>query len=88
MWGDGRAAAVDGSQIETWENNLLAESSIRYGGFGGFGGIAFRLISDTYIALFSRFIPCGVWEAVYILDSLLASSFRPLSPLITRPYRT
>jgi TnpA family transposase len=61
MWGDGQAAAVDGSQIETWEKNLLAESSIRY---GGFDGIAFRLISDTYIALFSHFIPCGVWEAV------------------------
>jgi len=70
MWGDGSAAAVDGSQIETWENNLLAESHIRY---GGFGGIAFRLISDTYIALFSHFIPCGVWEAVYLLDSLLAN---------------
>ena len=26
MWGDGRTAAVDGSQIDTWENNLLAES--------------------------------------------------------------
>jgi TnpA family transposase len=24
-----------------------------------------------YIALFSHFIPCGVWEAVYILDGLL-----------------
>jgi TnpA family transposase len=70
MWGDGHAAAVDGSQIDTWENNLLAETSIRY---GGFGGIAFRLVSDTYIALFSRFIPCGVWEAVYILDSLLSN---------------
>ena len=71
MWGDGQAAATDGSQIDTWENNLLAETSIRY---GGFGGIAFRLVSDTYIALFSHFIPCGVWEAVYILDSLLANS--------------
>ena len=71
MWGDGQAAATDGSQIDTWENNLLAETSIRY---GGFGGIAFRLISDPYIALFSHFIPCGVWEAVYILDSLLANS--------------
>jgi Tn3 transposase DDE domain len=39
----------------------------------GFGGIAFRLVSDTYIALFSHFIPCGVWEAVYLLDSLLAN---------------
>ena len=60
MWGDGQSAAVDGSQIDTWENNLLAESShIRY---GGFGALAFRLVSDTYIALFSHFIPCGVWD--------------------------
>ncbi|WP_436778293.1 Tn3 family transposase [Yinghuangia sp. YIM S09857] len=76
MWGDGRTAAADGSQIDTWENNLLAESHIRY---GGFGGIAYRLVSDTYVALFSRFIPCGVWEAVYLLDLLLSndSAIRP-----------
>jgi TnpA family transposase len=36
-----------------------------------FGKIAYRHISDTYVALFTRFIPCGVWEAVYILDGLL-----------------
>ena len=71
MWGDGQTAAVDGSQIDTWENNLLAESPIRY---GGFGAIAFRMVSNTYIALFSHFIPCGVWEAVYILDSLLSNA--------------
>ncbi len=71
VWGDGQTAAVDGSQIDTWENNLLAESHIRY---GGFGGLAFRLVSDTYIALFSHFIPCGVWEAVYLLDSLLSNA--------------
>ncbi len=29
MWGDGRTAAADGSQIDTWEDNLLAESHIR-----------------------------------------------------------
>ncbi|MEV0087698.1 Tn3 family transposase [Saccharopolyspora sp. NPDC050642] len=51
-----------------WENNILAESHIRY---GGYGGIAYRHISDTYIALFSHFIPCGVWEAVYIIEGLL-----------------
>ena len=68
MWGDGSTAAADGSQVDTWENNLLAETSIRY---GGYGGIAYRHIADTYIALFSRFIPCGVWEAVYIIDGLL-----------------
>jgi TnpA family transposase len=68
MWGTGKVVAADGSQIDTWENNLLAETSIRY---GGYGGIAYRHVSDTYIALFSRFIPCGVWEAVYIIDGLL-----------------
>ena len=28
------SAAADGSQIDTWEDNLLAETSIRYGGYG------------------------------------------------------
>jgi hypothetical protein len=76
VWGDGSRVAVDGSQIDTWADNLLAETSIRY---GGYGGIAFRHISDTYIALFSRFIPCGVWEAVYLIDGLLhnASCVQP-----------
>jgi TnpA family transposase len=40
----------------------------------GYGGIAFRHISDTYIALFSHFIPCGVWEAVYIVEGLLKNT--------------
>lgn len=34
----------------------------------------FAMMSATpypYIALFSHFIPCSVWEAVYILDGLL-----------------
>lgn len=46
----------------------MAEYHIRYGGYGGIG---YYHVSDTYIALFSHFIPCGVWEAVYILDGLL-----------------
>ena len=28
-------------------------------------------MADNYIALFSHFIPCGVWEAVYIIEGLL-----------------
>lgn len=28
-------------------------------------------VADTYVALFSHFIPCGVWEAIYILEGLL-----------------
>ena len=37
------------------------------------GGIAYHYVSDLYIALFSRFIPCGAWEAIYIIDGLLAN---------------
>ncbi|MDF2704459.1 MAG: hypothetical protein K0R62_111 [Nonomuraea muscovyensis] len=46
-------------------------TSIRY---GGFGGIAYHYISDTYVAPFSRFIPCGAWEAVYLIEGLLANA--------------
>lgn len=69
-------AAVDGTMMDTVIGNLLAETSIRY---GGYGGIAHHLVSDTYVALFSRFSPCGVWEAVYLIDALLAneSEVRP-----------
>jgi len=67
-WGDGTSVAADGTQVDTLIDNLLAESHIRY---GGYGGIAYHHIADNYIALFSRFIPCGVWEAVYIIEGLL-----------------
>lgn len=69
-WGDGTVAAVDGTMMDSAVDNILAETSIRY---GGYGGIAHHLVADTYIALFSRFVPCGVWEAVYLIDSLLAN---------------
>ncbi|MGW1617027.1 Tn3 family transposase [Streptomyces sp. NPDC002285] len=69
-WGDGSVAAVDGTMMDTVIDNLLAETSIRY---GGYGGIAHHLVSDTYVALFSRFIPCGVWEAAYLIDALLSN---------------
>ena len=69
LWGQGKTAIVDGTHTELIENNLLGERHIRY---GGYGGVAYHHISDTYIALFSRFIACGVWEAVYILDGLMS----------------
>jgi TnpA family transposase len=68
FWGSGKTAAADGTKHDIYENNLLAEYHIRH---GGYGGIAYHHISDHYIALFSHFIPCGVWEAVYIIDGLL-----------------
>jgi TnpA family transposase len=70
-WGEGKNVGVDGTQVDTYIDNLLAESSIRY---GGFGGIAYHYVSDNYIALFSRFVPCGAWEAIYIIDGLLANT--------------
>jgi TnpA family transposase len=47
--------------------------------YGGYGEIAYHHVSDTYVALFTHFISCGVWEAVYLLDGLLknASEIRP-----------
>ena len=50
------------------ENNLMGSRHIRY---GGYGGIAYHHIADNYIALFTSFISCGVWEAVHILDALM-----------------
>ena len=67
-WGTGKRAAADGTQYDLAEENLLAEKHIRY---GGFGGIAYHHVSDLYILLFSHFIACGVWEAIYIIDGLM-----------------
>lgn len=68
LWGSGQSAIADGTHIQLIDNNLLGARHVRY---GDFGGIAYHHISSTYIALFSHFIACGVWEAVYILDGLL-----------------
>jgi TnpA family transposase len=70
-WGNGPAVAADGTHMDTYLNNLLSETSVRY---GKPGGIAYHHISDTYIALFTHFIPCGVWEAVYIIEGLLKNT--------------
>jgi TnpA family transposase len=71
VWGSGSSAAADGTKYELAENSLLAEYSIRY---GGYGGIAYHHVADSYVALFSHFIPCGVWEAIYILEGLLKNT--------------
>jgi TnpA family transposase len=68
LWGSGQSASADGTKWDLYEQNLLSEYHIRYGGYGGIG---YYHISDKYIALFSHFISCGVREAVFILDGLL-----------------
>jgi TnpA family transposase len=67
-WGSGRTAIADGTHVKLRENNLMGSRHIRC---GGYGGIAYHHIADTYIALFTSFISCGVWEAVHILDALM-----------------
>ncbi|MGW7824094.1 Tn3 family transposase [Streptomyces puniciscabiei] len=37
------------------------------------GGIAYHHIADTCITLFTHSVPCGVWEAVYIVEGLQKS---------------
>lgn len=78
FWGTGELAAADGTKVDLYENSLISEYHIRY---GGYGGIAYHHVSDTYVALFTHFFACGVWEAVYILDGLLknASEIQPKS---------
>lgn len=68
LWGVGRIAAADGTLIPLADRNPLAKLHFRY---RRSGGIAYHHVADNYIAIFSHFIPCGVWEAIYIIEGLL-----------------
>ena len=70
-WGDGSRCAADGTLRDIYEDNLMAESHFRY---IAKGGISYNHIADTYVALFSTFMRCGLWEAVAILDGLLKNN--------------
>jgi TnpA family transposase len=70
-WGNTKTAAADGTKLDVTDNNLISEYHIRYGGYGALG---YYLVATNYIALFSHFIPCGVWEGVYILDTFFNSN--------------
>lgn len=67
-WGDGKSCAADGTLRNIYEDNLFAEYHLRY---GARGGIAYYHVANNYIAFFASFIPCGVWEAIAILEGLL-----------------
>ena len=68
FWGTGQSASADGTHWSTYQKNLFTQYHIRY---GAYGGVAYYHVADNYIALFSHFIPCGVYEALYILDGLI-----------------
>lgn len=67
-WGTGETASVDGTRFDVYAQNLMSEYHIRY---ASYGGIEYYLVSDKYIALFSRFIPCGVHEALHLIDGIM-----------------
>lgn len=69
-WGSGEHASADGTKWNLYEQNLLSEYHIRYGGYGGIG---YYHVSDKMIALFSHFISCGTYEGIHILDGLVAN---------------
>ncbi len=66
-WGTGKHVSADGTKWNLYEQNLLSEHHIRYGGYGGIG---YYHVSDKFIALFSHFISCGTYEGLHILDGL------------------
>jgi TnpA family transposase len=77
-WGSGESASADGMKWDVHPESLKTTYHIRYGGYGGIG---YYLISDTYIALFSRFIACGAYEGHSILD-FIAENRSVLQPHI------
>jgi TnpA family transposase len=70
-WGSAARVGADGTHWALYENNLLSELTVRYGDYGGIG---YYHVAGTYIARFSRFIPCGTLEGLYILDPFFAAS--------------
>jgi TnpA family transposase len=70
-WGDATIAAADGTQIDLYPNNLVSSYHIRY---GAYGGIAYHVVSSLYVALYSHFLNCGVWEGNFLIDALMANT--------------
>src|SRR4051795_7351258 len=65
FWGSGESASAGRMKWDVHPESLKTSYHIRYGGYGGIG---YYLVSDTYIALFSRFLACGAYEGHSILD--------------------
>src|SRR5256885_10410292 len=52
-WGTGKHASADGTKWNLYEQNLLSEHHIRYGGYGGIG---YYHLMDKFIPPFIHFI--------------------------------
>jgi len=69
-WGDGRSMSADGTHRQTLEDNLLSTFHIRY---RKLGRICYFQTSNSYICLFSHFIPCGIHESNFLFDGIARS---------------
>ena len=66
FWGTGKRASADGTKWDMYEQNLLAEYHIRYGGYGGIG---YYHVSDTY---FNHLIAnCLIFYNVQVVSDVL-----------------
>jgi TnpA family transposase len=74
-WGDGKTVAVDGTQYDFYEQNLLAGYHFRY---RKMGAVAYRHVANNYIAYFAHFLPPGIKEAIYVIEGLLKSELSVL----------
>jgi hypothetical protein len=78
LWGTGKSASADVTKWDLYEDNLLSEYHIRYGGYGGIG---YYHVSDMYIALFSHFI--SLWCLGGGKDAWSSFRLLPCSRLLT-----
>lgn len=67
-WGDGTKVGADGTQMDMYEQNLLAGFHFRY---RTIGAVAYRHVADNYIAHFRHFAPPGIWEAIMVIEGLM-----------------
>ena len=62
--GSGKSASADGTKWNLYEQNLITEYHIRYGGYGELATTTFQ----TSISRYSAGLFPAVYEALYILD--------------------
>lgn len=67
-WGDGTAVAADGIQVETYTDNLLAETSIRY---GGHGVMIYWHVEKKSVCVYSQLKSCPASEVVAMIEGVL-----------------
>ena len=82
VWGTGKTAAADGSKVAIYENNLMSEYHIRYGGYGVLPIITSR-IPTSLCSPTSSPVACGKLSTFSMACSrtLLKFSRIPFMPI-------